>query len=137
MALAGLAFSFAAWYTVSKFIDALGGDPEQDVADRIASSRSRAALQQGLPLNRERQRLSADEEVVGALERGNADFESEAREMALGRRVTGARDLLEQVAQRLNTTPEDLGRQLSPSHMGDHSSLSKVAFGRSPKQLKE
>lgn len=135
MAVAGLALSIATWYAVSKFISALGGDPEGDVADRIGESRSRAALQQNLPLNRERQRLSSDQEVVGALEREEGDFQSEAREMALGRRVTGARDLLEQVSQRLGTTSEDLGQRLSPTRMGDHSSLSKAAFGRSAKQM--
>ena len=137
MSVAGIIFTVAAFTAASKFIDALGGDPEGDVADRVASSRSRANLQQNLPLNRERQRLSSDQEVVGALESEQSNFQSDAREMALGRQVTGPRDLLEQVAQRLGTTPEGLGAQLSPTQMGDHSSLSKAAFGRSSKQKKD
>lgn len=135
MAVAGLIFTIAGFMAASKFIDALGGDPEEDVVNRIAQSRSLAAIQQQLPLNRERQRLASGQEVYGALERESEDFRVEAREMALGRRVTGARELLESVSQRLGTTPEDLGRRLSPTNMGDHSSLSKAAFGRSAKQM--
>lgn len=134
MAVAGLIFTIVGFMAASKFIEALGGDPEGDVANRLGQSRSRAALQQQLPFNRERQRLAADEEVFGALEREAGNFQVEAREMALGRQITGSRELLDSVSQRLGTTSEDLGRRLSPTQMGDYSSLSKAAFGRSSKQ---
>ena len=135
MAVAGLIFTIAGFMAASKFIDALGGDPEGAVASEIQQFQGLSALQQQAPLHRARQRLAAGEETQGALGREAEDFGTEAREVSLGRRVTGARELLESVSQRLGTTPEDLGRRLSPTRMGDHSSLSKAAFGRSAKQM--
>lgn len=135
MAVAGLIFTIAGFMAASKFIEALGGDPEAAVAGEIAQFQGLAALQQQSPMHRIRQRLAAGQETQGALSREAGDFEIEAREVALGRRITGSRELLEAVSQRLGTTPEDLGGRLSPTRMGDYSSLSKASFGRSAKQM--
>jgi hypothetical protein len=136
MAVAGLVFTFAAYLAVSKVIDWMGGDPEGDVAGEAAKYQSLTALQQQMPMHRMRQRLSTQEETQGALGREMEDLGVEAREVGLGRRVTGARELLDAVSQRLGTTPEGLGRRLSPTNVGDYSSVSKAAFGRSAKRMK-
>ncbi len=135
MAVAGLIFTIAGFMAASKFIDALGGDPEGAVASEIQQFQGLSQLQQQAPSHRLRQRLDAGSEIQGAIGREAGNFQEDAREVALGRRVTGARELLESVSQQLGTTPEDLGRRLSPTRMGDHSSLSKAAFGRSVKQM--
>lgn len=135
MAVAGLLFTLAAFKAASMIIDQVGGDPEADVADEIAKYQGMTALQQQAPMHRMRQRMAAGGEVQGAMAREATDFGIEAREVALGRRVTGARELLEAVSQKMGTTPADLSQRLSPTRMGDYSSLSKAAFGRSSKQM--
>jgi hypothetical protein len=135
MAVAGIALTIAAFYGASKLIGMMGGDPEGDVASEAALYQGLSAMQQSMPLNRMRQRLESEEEMLGAQESDISDFTSEAQEVALGRRVTGPRELLESISQRLGTSPEELGRKLSPTRMGDHSSLSRAAFGRSPKKM--
>jgi len=135
MAVAGIVFTIAGFWAASKVIDWIGGDPEGDVAGEMAKYEGLTAMQQSMPLHRTRQRLAAAEETQGALGREIEGFGIEAREVALGRRVTGARELLESVSQRLGTTPEDLGRRLSPTRMGDYSSVSRAALGRSAKKM--
>jgi hypothetical protein len=135
MAVAGIALTIAGWYAATRIISMMGGDPEGDVAEEAALYQGLSAMQQDMPLHRERQRLASEQEMLGAQERDIADFTSEAREVALGRRVTSPRELLESVSQRLGMSPEDLGRRLSPTRMGDTSSLSRAAFGRSPKKM--
>lgn len=134
MAVAGILFNIAGFLAAAKVIDWAGGDPEGDVAGEIAKYQGLAGMQQDMPTHRMRQRLSAAEETQGALGKEIEGFGIEAREVALGRRVTGARELLESVSQRLGTTPEDLGRRLSPTRMGDYSSVSRAALGRSAKK---
>lgn len=135
MAVAGLVFTIAGFMAASKIIDWMGGDPEAEVVGDIARYQGLTALQQQAPLHRVRQRLSAAEEQQGAMGREMESFGIEAREVGLGRRITGARELLDAVSQKLGTTPEDLGRRLSPTRVGDYSSLSKAAFGRSAKKM--
>jgi hypothetical protein len=136
MAVAGLIFAVAGFMAASKIIDQMGGDPEGEVAGEAAKYQALTALQQQMPLNRMRQRLSTQEESQGALESELGSIGSGMREVGLGRRVTGARDLLDAVSQRLGTTSEDLGRRLSPTNVGDYSSVSRAAFGRSAKRMK-
>ncbi|KKK91927.1 hypothetical protein LCGC14_2708040 [marine sediment metagenome] len=119
----------------SKLIGMMGGDPEGDVASEAALYQGLSAMQQSMPLHRMRQRLESEEEMAGAQEGYASDFASEAREVSLGRRVTSPRELLESVSQKMGTNPEELGRRLSPTRMGDYSSLSRAAFGRSPKKM--
>ncbi len=135
MAVAGIALTIAGYMAATRIIGMMGGDPEGAVAEEAALYQGLSAMQQSMPLHRMRQRLASEEEMVGAQERDVAGFTTEAREVGLGRRVTGPRDLLESVAQRLGTTSGDLGRKLSPTRMGDYSSLSKAAFGRSSKRM--
>lgn len=135
MAVAGIALTIAGWMAATKIISMMGGDPEGDVAEEAALYQGLSAMQQDMPLHRERQRLASEQEMLGAREQDIAGFTSEAQEVALGRRITSSRELLESVSQRLGMAPEDLGRELSPTRMGDHSSLSRAAFGRSPKKM--
>lgn len=137
MAVSGLIASIALWYGASKFIAALGGDPEGEVAGQIAEFQGKTALQQQAPVHKLRQRLSAQEEREGGVSRELEDFSNQAREIAGGRKIRGGGDLLEVISRRLNTTPEELGAQLSPTRSGDYSSVSKAAFGRSAKQMDE
>jgi hypothetical protein len=136
MAVAGLLFGVGMYIAASKVISMMGGDPEGDVADEVARYQGLTALQQQAPLHKMRQRTEGLEMQERGARGQMADFGIQAREIALGRRVTGSRELLEQVAQRLGTTPEGLSKRVSPMRMGDHSSLSKAAFGRSAKKMK-
>jgi hypothetical protein len=135
MAVAGIALTIAGFMAASKLIGMMGGDPEGDVASEAALYQGLSAMQQSMPLHRMRQRLESEEEMVGAQEGFAADFASEAREVGMGRRVTGPGELLASISQKLGTSPEELGRKLSPTRMGDYSSLSRAAFGRSPKKM--
>lgn len=135
MAVAGIALTVAGFMAASKLISMLGGDPEGGVASEAALYQGLSAMQQDMPLHRERQRLASEQEMLGARERDIAGFMSEAQEVALGRRVTSPRELLQSVSQRMGMAPEDLGRKLSPTRMGDYSSLSRAAFGRSAKKM--
>lgn len=135
MAVAGLLFYAAGVWAAYKVIDWMGGDPEGDVVGEVAKYQGLTSMQQAMPVHRMRQRLSAAGETQGALGREVEGMGEEAREVALGRRITGARELLESVSQRLGTTPEDLGQRLSPTRMGDYSSVSKAALGRSAKRM--
>ena len=135
MAIAGALFSLAAFIAASKVIAFAGGDPAGDVADEAALFSGLAAAEQQLPLNRARQQISQLEEAQGQQQRQQSDFAHEAREVALGRRVQGPRELLESIALKMGTTAEGLGKQLSPTRVGDFSSVSKAAFGRSAKRL--
>jgi hypothetical protein len=123
------------YLAASKVIDLMGGDPESAVAAEAGTYQGLSQLQQQMPMHRMRQRLSAAEETEGALGREAEDIGIMSREVALGRRVTGGRELLEAISQRLGTTPEQLSRKLSPTQVGDYSSLSKAAFGKSAKQM--
>lgn len=135
MAVAGLILTGAAFFAASSFIRSLGGDPEGEVANEAALFQGLTALEQTGPLHKASQRLDIEAEELTAREQTASDFGTEAREVGLGRRVTGARDLLESVSQRMGTTPEALGQKLSPTRMGDFSSLSRAAFGRSAKRM--
>ena len=137
MAVLPYVLSYVAYLAVSNLIDQFGGDPEGDVADEAIKHKSLSGLQQQMPMNRARQRLSMAEESQGFLKRELSDINSEMGEVNLGRRVTTGRDLLQSVSDQLGTTPEDLGRRLSPTNVGDYSSVSQVAFGRSPKRMKQ
>ena len=137
MAVAGLVASIALWYGASKFIESLGGDPEGEVAGQIAEFQGLAALQQQGPVHKLRQRLEAQETRQQGFTEELEDFSIQAREIAGGRQIRGGGDLLDAISRRLNTTPEALGRQLSPERSGDYSSVSKAAFGRSAKQMDE
>lgn len=134
MAVSGLIFSVALWYGASKFIDALGGDPEGEVEGQIAEFQGLAALQQQAPIHKLRQRISAQEERQQGETRELEDFGIQAKEISGGRQIQGGGDLLNSISSRLGTTPEELGRQLSPTRSGDYSSVSKAAFGRSARQ---
>ncbi len=135
--VAGALFGFAAYTAASTVISWMGGDPEGEAATEAATYQ---ALQHGelnQPLNRLRQRQASGEEFGGAISNMSQDMVEDAREVGMGRRVTSSRDLLESVARRMGTTPERLGQQLSPIRMGDHSSVSRAAFGRGSKEMKK
>ncbi len=135
MAVAGFIFTAAAFWAAHKFVGWMGGDPEGDVATEAAKYQGLTALQQQAPLHKMRQRLDVAEESQAAFGREAGRIGSEAGEIALGRRVTSPRELLEAVSQKMGTTPEDLSRRLSPTRVGDYSTVSKAAFGRSAKQM--
>lgn len=137
MAVAGLIFGVAGYMAASKIIEWMGGDPEADVAKEAATYQALQAGEQSTPLNKLRQRQASGEEFGGAVSNMSQDMVEDAREVGMGRRVTSSRDLLASVAQRMGTTPERLGQQLSPTRMGDHSSVSRAAFGRGSKELKK
>lgn len=133
--IAGIAVGIATYMAASKIIDWMGGDPEGEVMGEISKYQTMEFMRQSTPAHKLRNKLGGALEVEGAMGREQERFTSDLREMNMGRRVTSPRELLESVSQRLGTTPEELGRRLSPTRMGDYSSLSKAAFGRSAKKM--
>lgn len=136
MSIAGGLLMIAGMMSASKIIGWLGGDPEGEAMAQIGKRQSLTAMQQGLPQQRLSRDIEQSQRETGAAQRRTQQFGIEAEEIALGRNIRGPRELLESVAQRMGTTPEDLGRRLSPTRMGDYSSLSKAAFGRVSKRVK-
>lgn len=133
--IAAVAVSIGTYLAASKIIDWMGGDPEGEVMGEISKYQTMEGMRQSIPAHKLRSKLGGALEVEGAMGREQERFTSDLREVNMGRRVTSPRELLKSVSERLGTTPEDLGRRLSPTRMGDYSSLSKAAFGRSAKKM--
>lgn len=133
--VAGIAVSIGMYLAASKVIDWMGGDPEGEVMGEVSKYQAMEGMRQATPAYKMRQKLGGAVEVEEAMGQERERFTSDLREVNMGRRVTSPRELLESVSERLGTTPEELGRRLSPTRMGDHSSLSKAAFGRSAKKM--
>lgn len=127
--------SIGMYLAASKIIDWMGGDPEGEVMGEISKYQTMEFMRQSIPAHKLRNKLGGALEVEGAMGREQERFTSDLREVNMGRRVTSPRELLKSVSERLGTTPEELGRRLSPTRMGDYSSLSKAAFGRSAKKM--
>ena len=133
--IAGMALGIGSYLAASKVIEWMGGDPEGEVMGEIVQYQALEGMEQSIPAYKMRQKLGGELEVEGAMGRERGRFTSDLREVNMGRRVTSPRELLESVSERMGTTPEELGRRLSPTRMGDYSSLSKAAFGRSAKKM--
>jgi hypothetical protein len=133
--VAGIALGIGSYLAASKVIEWMGGDPEGEVMGEISKYQAMEGMRQSIPAHKLRQKLGGALEVEGAMGRERGRLTSDLREVNMGRRVTSPRELLESVSERLGTTPEELGRRLSPTRMGDYSSLSKAAFGRSAKKM--
>ncbi len=136
MALVGIAAGIIGLWSASSLIEQLGGDPEGDEMVEIQKDQGMQAARAQRPLHRLEKGTMEDEKEFAASQRQMASAGIGTQQALLGRRSGGTADLLDQIAAQMGTTPEDLSAKLSPERMGDLSSASRIAFGRSVKRVK-